>query len=189
MDSRWARVARGSGAATFATLTAAVSHTLAGGMPPTAFGLVASLGLSAMLCTLLAGRGLSIVRLALAIGISQVLFHALFSGLGTPVAAEHVHATGRIDALTATHDHPAMWWAHVAAGVVTLLVFRYGEAAFWGMAGLARLLVARLVARVIPHPISPAPRVAPTALLLAPLSAVLTAALRDRGPPRGFAVA
>ena len=189
MESRWARVARGSAAATFATLTAAVSHGIAGGVPPTAFGMVASLAISAMLCTLLAGRTLSLARLTVAIGVSQVLFHALFSGLGTPVTADHVHSPGRIDALTVTHDHEAMWLAHVAAGIVTLVVFRHGEVAFWHMARLARLLVARLVRRVIPSPLSRSPRLAPAPVLLAPLSAVRTVALRDRGPPRGLAVA
>jgi hypothetical protein len=189
MDSRWSRVARGGAAATFATLTAAVSHGLAGGIPPTVFGLVASLVISGMVATVLAGRRLSWVRLTLTIGISQVLFHALFSGLGTPVVAEHVHAAGRIDALTATHDHQGMWLAHVAAGVVTLLAFRYGEVAFWGMARLAQLLVSRLVRRVIPSPASLPPRLAPVAPLLAPLSAVLVTSMRDRGPPPRISVA
>src|ERR1700712_934267 len=89
MHTRWARVARGCAAAAFATFVAAFSHSLAGGSVPTAFGLFVSLMLSAMVCTLLRGRTLSLWRLAASVGVSQFLFHALFSDLGTPVAAAH----------------------------------------------------------------------------------------------------
>lgn len=189
MSSRWARVARGSATAMVATLTAAVSHTLAGGVPPTAFGLVASLVISCMLSTVLTARHLSIVRLALAIGASQVLFHALFSGLGTPTVVDHVHGGARVDALVATHDHEAMTLAHLAAGVVTLLVFRYAEVAFWALAGWARLVLTRVTRPGIPVVTVRAPRVVATTVLLAPLGTVLLSSMRRRGPPGAFAVA
>ena len=89
MDSRWARVARGTVAAAFATFVAAFSHTLAGGATPAPFGLAVSLVISAMICTTLAGRTVSLLRLAASVAASQILFHSLFSGLGTPVGVVH----------------------------------------------------------------------------------------------------
>jgi len=189
MDSRWGRVARGWAAAGFATVTAAVSHTLAGGIPPTVFGMLVSLFLAATVSTVLAGRTISMLRLGLSMGVSQVLFHALFSGLGTPTVVTHEHTATTIAAIAPTHDHGAMWMAHVLAGVITLVAFRHAEAVFWGLGERARHLVARLTRLVIPVLLAPARTLAPTFPLVPVLGARHVSPMRYRGPPREVAVA
>lgn len=189
MDSRWARVARGLAAAAFATFVAAFSHVVAGGSAPGIFGIAASLVISSMLCTVLTARALSLWRLTASVALSQLLFHALFSGLGAPVAATH-HMDSMVMDAAATHSHPdaVMWLAHTAAGVVTVITFRYAEAAFWGLADTARLLLARLLAIVVPAPAAPAsPTVAVERRFVPRDLALLLSSMRHRGPPVGFA--
>lgn len=188
MDSRWARVARGSIAAAIATFVAAFSHTVAGGVGPSAFGLFASLVISVAVCTALAGRTLSIVRLAASVAISQVLFHTLFSSLGTPVIVDHDMGAMTVDA-AALHPHagPTMWLAHAVAALVTVVALRFGERAFWGMADTARLLLARLLPLVIP--LFVVPRTAPLVeRRFVPRDlALLLSSMRHRGPPQELA--
>ncbi len=183
MQSRWARVARGWAAAVFATVVAALSHVLAGGEAPTVFGLGASLLLSTVLCTALTGRTLSIVRLTVSMAASQVMFHSLFSSLGTPVAVGH-HGTDTVMlADVASHAHSTMWLAHAAAGAITILAFRYAEVAFWGLAATARLFLARLLAFVAPVPATPCTPIFPSREpVLLPLRELLSP-MRHRGPP------
>jgi len=183
--SRWGRVARGCAAASLAIIAAAVSHTAAGGAAPTVFALAVSLVIAGMLCTILAGAALSWVRLSVSIGVSQFLFHGLFSGLGAPVAVTHVHgATSVLPDAAAAHHDGSMWLAHTAAGLATLVVYRYGEQAFWGLGLTAALLFARLVAALVPVEASPAPAVPVHATATLPrLAAVLLSSISHRGPP------
>jgi len=181
MHSRSARAARGAVVALIATLVAAFSHTLAGGVPPSVFGLTASLVLSIAACTLLTGRTLSLPRLTASVAVSQAMFHALFGTLGTPTAVAHEHAPTLADA-PASAEHAEMLLAHIAAGLVTLVVLRYSERAFWGVRETARLLLARLTVAplpVVPHRSRPA--------VTAPTPwrdlGVLFSAMRYRGPP------
>lgn len=187
MDSRWARVARGWSAAGFATLVAAVSHTLAGGQAPSAFGVVVSLVLSATACTLLAGRTVSLTRLTISIGLSQILFHALFSGLGSPIAAEHVHGTMTMLDVSPMPGHAGgMWLGHIAAGLVTIVVFRNAEAAFWGLAETARLALGRLLPIVVVSPVRSVVR-RPLELIWIPRAMLeVLSSMRHRGPPLGI---
>ena len=182
MDSRWARVARGVTAAAVATFVAAFSHWVSGGVAPSWFGVGVSLVISIMVCTMLTGRTLSTWRLAIAIGLSQFLFHALFSGLGTPVVAQH--HMGAMDA-AAPHLHaaPTMWLAHAVAALITVVAFRFGERAFWGVFGTARLFLARLLVLVIPPLDVPRPVVAVERRFLPRDLALLLSSMRHRGPP------
>lgn len=183
MDSRWARVARGWSAAAFATFVAALSHTLAGGEAPTLFGVGASLLLSALLCTVLTTRTLSLWRLVLSMAASQVMFHSLFSSLGTPVAVAHDHSSTVMLADVTSHEHSSMWLAHVVAGAITIVSFRYAESAFWGLSATARLFFARFIAFAVPVLGTPVRLVfsfrEPVAL---PLRELLSP-MRHRGPP------
>jgi F0F1-type ATP synthase assembly protein I len=182
MDSRWARVARGATAASVATFVAAFSHWLSGGIAPSWFGVGVSLVISMMICTMLAGRTLSTARLAISIGVSQVLFHALFSGLGTPVALDH--EMGAMDAaLPHLHAAPTMWLAHAVAALVTVVAFRFGERAFWGVAGTARLFLARLLVVVAPLLDVPRPVVAVQRRFIPRDLSLLLSSMRHRGPP------
>jgi hypothetical protein len=185
MDSRWARVARGTAAAAFATFVAAFSHGLAGGVSPSLFGVGVSLVVSVMVCTLLTGRALSTWRLAIAIGLSQVLFHGLFSGLATPVAVEH---SMRSMDVAAPHLHaaPTMELAHAAAALVTVVAFRFGEQAFWGVLRIARLFLARLTVVVIPALHAARPVVAAERRFVPRDLALFLSPMRHRGPPAGL---
>ncbi|MEP6481833.1 MAG: hypothetical protein ABJA94_07490 [Rhodoglobus sp.] len=185
MNSRWARVARGGAAASFATFVACLSHTFAGGPTPSVFGVVASLVLSLAICTLLTGRSLSTWRLAIAIALSQAMFHGLFSTLGTPIPVKHVHSAvqGALDATGGMHHSPTMWLAHAAAGLITLVAFRHAEAAFWGVRDTALLLLGRLFSLPAPVPAWSLPSL-PMVIVTPPLAdrVFLTSLLR-RGPP------
>ena len=184
MDSRWGRVARGWTAAGFATIVAAVSHTLAGGSTPTFFALAVSVLISGMACTLLAGRTLSIWRLGASVALSQVLFHTVFSGLGTPIAAAHTHAPVQLE-VGAAHHASGMWMAHVVAGLITLAALRYAETAFWGIASTARLFFARLIAAIaLPEPeVTQRHRIALDLAILPRATERILSPMRYRGPP------
>ena len=184
MDSRWGRVARGWAAAICATAVAAVSHTLGGGAPPTLFALVVTLIISGTVCTLAAGKTLSLARLTGAVAISQALFHTVFSSLGTPVAAAHTHSPSIVEPVAA-HHAGGMWVAHVVAGLITIAALRHGEAAFWGFAVTARLFFARLLAvMAAPAPVSRASVALGDVDLTRPRTAAdRLSGLRYRGPP------
>lgn len=122
---------RAFAAATFATYVALLSHVVAGGALPGLLGIVTPWVLSLMVCVLLAGRKLSLVRLSLSVVISQILFHGLFVlgsfDLTAPVA--HVHGVqtplvvpGMADALVADG---VMWVGHaIAAGITIATLYR-----------------------------------------------------------------
>ncbi|QCU77248.1 hypothetical protein E7744_02710 [Citricoccus sp. SGAir0253] len=111
-----ARLLRGWTAAVVATVLAAGSHTLAGGLGsahdagPHPVAWILTLALAAPLCTALAGRALSWWRLLGAVGASQLLFHAAYS-LAAPSAAGHPagpspdggHAVHAVHAVPAGH--------------------------------------------------------------------------------------
>lgn len=193
MHSRWARVARGWAAAAFATFVAAFTHALGGGATPSAFGILASLVLSGMLCSLLAGRTLSLWRLSVSVALSQVLFHGLFVSLGTPipVAASMRDMAGGMPmdaAPLAHHAGASMWLAHVVAGLLTLVAFRYAEQAFWGIADTARLALARLTSLAVPVLATPRASVMlPETRELPSFLTHLMHSMSHRGPPVEFA--
>lgn len=189
MNSRWWRVARGATAAASATFVAAFSHTIAGGRPPSAFGVAVSLVLSVALCTMLTGRTVALWRLVVSVGVSQFLFHGLFSGLGTPVPAAHEMAAMGVDAAApAHHNTPAMWLAHALAAVITILALRYAGSTFWGVADTARLLLARLVSVVVPVTPGPHPRTPAVGSSFLPRDlSLLLSPMRHRGPPMELA--
>lgn len=177
MQSRAVRAGRGTAAALFATLAASVSHTLAGGEAPSLFSLLVTFVIATMVCTLLAGRTISLTRLAIGIGLSQALFHGVFVSLGIPTPVGHEHT------VLVLGDSPGtMWAAHAAAAVLTVIVTRYAETAFFSLGGVARLLLRRLVGCIIPVDL-PA-RVAVVALERTPtVFDIVLAATRHRGPP------
>ena len=191
MATRWARFARGWVAAGFATLVAVVSHSLGGGAVPGVAAVVLSLAFASLACIALSGKTLSAWRLAAAVGVSQFLFHAVFSTLGTASAvapaSAHLHEAVPFLA-SATHAPHAQSWmlpAHLAAAILTFLALRYGERAFWGLRDTARLFLATLLRLIAPIPIAE-PSSSGVRIDWAPafreLGVFLTA-LRYRGPP------
>lgn len=168
MSSRSARIVRGSVAALISTFLAAFSHVVAGGGGPGAVGLTLALTFSVLVCIALTGKTLSRLRLGLAVILSQLMFHALFTVGGTispPAALSGPHVMSAMHgmdhglaALLATTGNlsatspmaPLLSWmflAHVLAAVSTIVVLRRGEKAFWGLASWA-LIQIRVAARL-----------------------------------------
>jgi hypothetical protein len=147
--SRPARVARGALAAGTATFTALLSHLAGGGVIPGWLGIAVPLLLATMVCTLLTGRRVSIVRLGIGVGVSQVLFHFLFvlgtiAPSGQAVVAHHAGTPLMPPASEPMHEHlaPTMWVGHAVAAVVTTLALWSGER----LAAVLRMLAGRVVA-------------------------------------------
>jgi hypothetical protein len=186
---------RGGLAASVATWAALLSHVAAGGAVPGWLGIVVPLILSVAVCTALAGRRLSLVRLALAITASQLLFHTLFVvGAVTPTAgAAHQHGavdlTADAGATTAAIcADPLMWAMHGLAAVLTILAVHRGERAARRLLAVAadlagwarrRILAAVLGLDGIDRPGLPsAPDLVPA------LRSIVLATRAGRGPPR-----
>ena len=191
VDSRWARVGRGAIAAAVATFIAAFSHAAGGDAAPSTFGVLASFVLSLTVCTVFAGRTLSWARLTASVAVSQLMFHTLFSGLGTPtMTAGHEHGVAGLGAASmpmAAHGE-RMILAHVIAAAITILALRFGERAFWSIADSARLVVLRLLRVVLPVAVGPARVILPADRAAAPPRAIhVPSTHRHRGPPLQFA--
>ncbi len=194
--SRLSRVARGGVAASVATWAALLSHVAAGGAMPGWLGVAVPLVLSVAVCTALAGRHLSLVRLAVAVTASQLLFHTLFVvGAVSPSGAAHAHHLPVMtDAATpaAMHADPLMWVMHGVAALLTVAVLHRGERTALRLLALAaeiarwvrhRILTAVLVLGAVDRP-APAP--APTDVPV--LRSVTLRVAAGRGPPRALAI-
>ncbi len=180
--SRATRVLRGTLAATAATFLALVSHVTAGGAVPGWVGVAVPWVLSVAICTLLAGRALSVVRLSLAVTASQFVFHTLFvlgmfGGTDAPSAAlgAHEHSSMPMISMLPAPGVPmadaGMWAWHGIAAIATIAVIHRGERAVRRLSALAaelrawvRRRIQRLVLVLVPAvtarlPIVRAPRV------------------------------
>lgn len=192
MGSRAGRAARGWVAAAVATTLAAVSHGLADGAFPSLFGFGASLLLAGSAGTLLTARTRSSWRLAVTVGISQVLFHGVFASLGTPTAAVAHHAAHTLPAAASppVHEHGTMWIAHAVAAVVTFALLAHAESGAHAIVRGMRLLAGRLL-RWIAAPTARLPRVIPAhaSARRAPRLLRDFSPLRYRGPPIALRVA
>lgn len=198
---RGVRLARGWAGATAATFVAALSHVLAGGTVPGVPMLMLSLALSGLVCSMLAGRVLSLWRMSAAVVLSQGLFHWLFSAGtagfeaapmagATPGHAGHgmspmtIVATGQASPAM-DHDAPLMLLFHALAAAVTIALLRRGEVAGVQLLHAAHLCLARFLPRLVPPPL---PVRAPPAVphlhvrVVASLGVPLLA-MRHRGPP------
>ncbi|WP_065570042.1 hypothetical protein [Microbacterium oleivorans] len=195
--SRVSRVARGALAASLATWAALLSHVAGGGQVPGPLGIVVPLALSLFVCTALAGRRLSLPRLALAVTGSQLLFHTLFViGTVTPSGMPHQHGmplmTDAGATATAICADPLMWAMHGLAALLTVAVLHRGERTALRLLALAaeiarwvrhRILTAVLVLGAVDRP-APAP--APTDVPV--LRSVTLRVAAGRGPPRALAI-
>jgi len=190
--SRRIPLLRGFVAASIATFVALASHVWVDGRMPGPLGVLVPWLLSFMLCTLLAGRRLSLVRLSLSVAVSQLLFHALFVlGSITPQGgfAPHDHTAMVLAFEGAALPIPAdsgMWGAHAVAAVVTIGMLHRGEQLVRALLRAASDLRAWL-GRVVLLP-APASVVRPVSARWAVVPAPrrrdpLLAGLRRRGPP------
>lgn len=202
--SRLPRLLRGATSASLATFVALVSHVSAGGTVPGWLGIVVPFVLSLAVCTVLAGRRLSLWRLSLAVVLSQALFHTLFvlgsfavPGMGQGHHAMHgageAASSSTVPMVDALHGDPVMWLGHALAAVVTVLALHRGERCVRALIELARTLLGRLrirLALVVAVVDADAPRLASLVVTRAPRPR-RRLFLRDiarRGPPRPHTV-
>ena len=198
MGSRWARVCRGMLASTTAIFVAALFHVAGGGTAPGPVALALSLAFATLASIALTARRLSLWRLIVAVGLSQFLFHALFSlGEGgarfaAPDGMTHVHAgmhlvmsTGAMPAAHSSELSPSMWVTHATAVLITVAALRFGEQAFWGLFRTARVRIARAADRLVVVPVPVRSVVAAVTAEPARLRdlGLPLARLRHRGPP------
>lgn len=171
-SSRRPAVLRGFAAASVAIFAALAGHVTAGGAMPGPLGIGVPWALSFMVCVLLAGRRLSVIRLSISVLISQFLFHVLFVlGTITPTGAVGGHVHGAPLVLPATDGVSAaaaadgmMWTGHALAAVTTILVLHRGEQLLLALRVLAERSVRWVQRRVDVLVSAPAPRPA-TAVL------------------------
>jgi hypothetical protein len=201
MHSRGARSLRGLFAGVWATVTAAASHTLAGGTVPPLPIMAVAIAFAVLVSIALTGARLNVIRLACAVGISQLAFHGVFSALGGGVVSSaggpHNHGplSFSLSPTAGHHDHGsvAMLALHAVAAAFTFVVFHYGESAFWGMRTAASSALARILAPLrdaSTRPVARHARVrieAPRRIPFVASSFVRTHG--RRGPPRAFGIA
>ncbi|MFS0852943.1 hypothetical protein [Microbacterium sp. 179-I 3D4 NHS] len=193
-------VLRGFAASSVAVFAALAGHVTAGGPMPGPLGILVPWMLSFMLCVLLAGRRLSVIRLSLSVAVSQFLFHLLFVlGTITPSGAPAPHVHGAPLVLPASSPVPesvvadgTMWLGHLLAAVVTIAALHRGERLLLGLRDLAQQSVRWLQRRVAAVTVSPRPLSRTTRALVADAvelrSALLLSPLRGRAPPLSPAV-
>ncbi|OAH51033.1 hypothetical protein [Microbacterium oleivorans] len=194
--SRLSRVARGGVAASVATWAALLSHVAAGGAMPGWLGVAVPLVLSVAVCTALAGRHLSLVRLAVSVTASQLLFHTLFVlGAVTPSGAAHAHHLPVMTdaaAPAAMHADPLMWVLHGVAALVTVAVLHRGERAARRLlavaADLARWARRRILAAVLVLGAVDRPALAAAPATVPVLRSVALRVPARRGPPRALTI-
>jgi hypothetical protein len=201
--ARAQRLARGWIVGLVATTVAAVSHTLAGGYRPGVLSLGAALVFAGILGAFVIGRRPSLPRLSVAVGLSQLAFHLVFSLLGSGGAPEASASQlgdrmpGMAD-MGATvlpapvamsgHDHladPGMWIAHAFAAVLTILFLRRAELAVWTMlTRLGRVIATRLTVVLAPVASGGVPRIPGWPdVARRPGERLLVASALRRGPP------
>ena len=182
-------------ASSLATFAALAGHVTAGGQMPAALGILVPWVLSFMICVLLAGRKLSVIRLSISVAISQFLFHVLFVlGTITPTGtvAPHVHgaplvlpaSSGVADAVVAD---ASMWFGHLVAAALTVAALHRGERVLLALRDLAVQAVRWMQRRVDVTLVAPASligkKVAPLFGLATPTDDPLLSTLRGRAPP------
>lgn len=194
MSPRAARLLRGTLLGTVATLLAALSHSWAGGAVPAPLALVLGGMFACLVGTMAVGRRtaarrMPLVRTAVAVAIGQLAFHLGFSllGGGGQVLAREGHHHEAIVAIVSDPDAAvarggaAMWLAHLAAGVLTVLYLRRLEARVWLLLARAAVRAFRVLAVRVAIRAVRAPRI--VFALRAPHGAPLHGAVARRGPP------
>lgn len=191
--SRAPRVVRAALAASVATFAALLSHVVAGGAVPGPLGVAVPWLLSLAVCTVLTGRRLSLLRLSIAVPLSQTLFHVLFvvgAGSAQPVTPHAHHTLFELmpEATMLAPVDPAMWLGHAVAAILTVALVHRGERTMAALAVVAANLTAWLRRRVwmppiltgFPAPARPHPAADAVPLLVPRLGAD---AVDRRGPP------
>lgn len=161
--SRQGHAVRGLVAASVATLVALLSHVLGGGEVPGWLGILTPWVLSLPVCIGLARWSLSLGRLSVSIGVSQLFFHTMFV-LGTPSGADSFSAPGGVghashgvvlfsaqpNAAPLMPDSAQMWLWHAIAAAVTVLAVHRGESAVRRIGRVAVRVATWVAARILP---------------------------------------
>ncbi|WP_203135792.1 hypothetical protein [Microbacterium sp. JZ31] len=186
MTTRQLRTLRGASAATVATLLAATSHTIAGGPAPAPLLVALMIALLTPVASGVVGPRASLARLAAAVALSQVAFHAAFQLLGSPtgdrVQADHAHHTAGValDVAAPPAESAEMYAAHAVAAILTLALLWRGERV---IRAIARETVA--VLRRVEVPRAAAPVATGTRFLDVPrpVESRILSSVSLRGPP------
>ncbi|KQO84220.1 hypothetical protein ASF17_01405 [Frigoribacterium sp. Leaf263] len=199
MHDRRMRFLRGGLTAGLSVVVAAFSHAAGGGAEPGLLGVILSMAFALPVCVGLAGRRVSMPRVAVSVVLSQLAFHVLFT-LGSTEPAGAVASGGHhspliVSAASASGSaatgmamgHAAMWLAHAVAAAVTLAGMAWGRRAV-GAALRAAARRAVAAARVLETggAVGAAPRLLPVVAspLRRPATLAFLAATPLRGPPR-----
>lgn len=208
-----ARLARGWAGAVLAVGLGAASHTVLGAAhAPHPLVLLLAVALAAPVCTVLAGRRLSLPRVLAAVLGSQAILHGLYSlaspapgvSAAFPTTAGHlghaVPASGELASFAAAHSsaHAAvhagaagghehlglgMLAAHMAAALLTVLLIRHGERLLVRAAGLVVAAVLRRRVPALRPAVGRVRLVWGTSAPLAPAGRELVGSTGLRGPP------
>lgn len=199
------RLLRGWLGALVMTSLAAASHATAGGELPPLPILLLVLAVSGALCTALAGGGLSLWRTAIAVLLSQGIYHVAFGLCGAASDVPHLladagpghHAVHRGFAIdpaagltvgaagaAGTAHAQAMPWAHLLAACITVAMLRKGGVAFQALFHVVCLAHPVAIFRARPAAPVARPRLFTTVQVfgLSDLGVPLRS-LRRRGPP------
>jgi uncharacterized membrane protein (GlpM family) len=199
---------RGTVVASLSVVVAAFSHVAGGGAAPGALGVILASTFSVLACIAVGSRPASPLRTTISVGLSQIVFHLVFS-LGAHLPGDAT-STGSGDMLgmvmsggrtphlpdlstpgalsAAATDDVRMWLGHALAAVVTILVLLHGERALLTVVrlGAARLLRLAIVSEALPAALGVARHVVVTALgdlRGVPSLDLLLASRPYRGPP------
>lgn len=193
MRTRQLRALRGAAAAAIAVLLAAVSHTIGGGVAPSALILIGVAALAWPITTALVGRRLSPAGLAAAVVTAQAALHVVFaftSSIGAAgaslaqAATSHQHGQlllGGADSVAqVVLPNAPMLAAHAAAAVASFVLLFGGERMLRTVAAWTLRLLGRAT------PAAPAVFSVPRATFadaLAPAVRLVRGVFHRRGPP------
>lgn len=141
------------------------AHLAAGGGLPSTGGMVLIVGLLLWSGLVLTQWRLGRAAMAVTLGGSQVVLHALLSaGHPDPTCAvgggHHEMVLGCASGAEMSHTSPAMVLAHTVAALLLALVLARGEEAVWFLAGLLRPVLPQPIRRVVDSAPSATPAVA-----------------------------
>lgn len=193
MRSRQERLGRSVLSAGVSTLVTAAAHTIGGGVIPAPLLLAVVFVASVLLCFALLGRRMSLLGLVPAIAGTQFLLHLVFAftgdgatlGAGAEHAGHHGAVTPMLMDASAAGHHEGMLFAHVIAGLVTVVSLRLGAGAVRQVLAAVLLRLGMLLAFLLrPMPVrtrGAGIAAVPAAVALRPL--LLADVIARRGPP------
>jgi len=174
---------RGAFVGALTAYLALAMHVFAGGIVPSALAIAASFAMSIWISAMIAVLGASRWLITVAIVASQLTLHWIFSastGAAQFAAGGHGHGL----AIIGVSQGHAMWWAHVLAGALTLIVVLTASRLSRVIAAFTRLVLrsalihtsaaagGHVVRRPVPAPERPGL-----------LERILLAEVLRRGPP------